>query len=436
MRATKAILLAISAVTSGVFVWFVSSPPPTPTPISTRADIARASTTGADIAFYERRAAEDAWSAADRAALARLYLQSGRETGEYRDYQRAEAAARAALQLRRERNEGAKLMLASSLLAQHRFVEARAVAERIVADAPDQVGSRALFAEILLELGEYQAANREFGVLEAFTENLAVSPRLARWHELNGRNERAGAILRQSAALAEARSDLPPEQVAWFQLRVADHALRNGKLRAAERAIERGLAANPRDYRLHSARARVYAARENWASALREVEMVGARADLATLGLGGDAARALGRTALAESFYQRVEEQARANPEPFARQWTQFCLEHGRRPQETLRTLEAEIRIRRDILGHELLAWAYEQAGRNVDARVQIQAALRLGTRDALLQYLAGVILNEPARRAEARRINPSFASGWLDLAMRHPSRQAGTGLSRARTSD
>jgi tetratricopeptide (TPR) repeat protein len=417
-----------------MFVWLLSTPTPAPPPppavapapavtlaLTSPSPSPAVSTTSADIAFFERRAAEDAWSAADRSALARLYLQRGRETGEYADFQRAEAAARASLQLRSDRNEGARLMLASSLLAQHRFVDAKGVAQKMVASNPDQVGSRALLAEILLELGEYQAADSEFRVLEAYAENLAVSPRLARWHELNGRNETARAILRQTASTANTRTDLPPEQVAWFQLRVADHALRNGRLREAEQAIRRGLEANPGDHRLRSARARLYAARGKWAAALREVESIGERADLATLGLGGDAARALGRASLAEAFYARVEAQARANPEPFARQWTQFCLEHGRHLQEALNTLEAEIRVRPDVLGHQLLAWAYELAGRNAEARPQIVAALRLGTRDALLQHLAGVVLDEPARRAQARRINPSFDAGWSAPSRRHP---------------
>src|SRR5688572_23163608 len=67
-----------------------------------------------DIAFYAKRAGEDAWSAADRAALATLYLQRARETGDYEDFRRAEQSARAALALRSSRNTKAQLALASS----------------------------------------------------------------------------------------------------------------------------------------------------------------------------------------------------------------------------------------------------------------------------------------------------------------------------------
>ena len=305
-----------------------------------------------DIALFERRAAEDPWSAADRAVLARLYLQRGRETGEYADFQRAERAARTALELRRERNERAHLILASSLLAQHRFAEARKEAQELVSLSPDQIGNHALLAEITLELGDYPAADSAFALLEPHEENLALAPRLARWHELNGRVDQARSILQRSAAAASARTDLPAEQVAWFQLRVADLALRTGRLRDADRALAAGLRVNPGDARLRSARARLAAARENWKQVLAEVAGLEDRLDLATLALAGDAERALGRPERAEAWYAQVEAQARANAEPFARQWTQFCLEHGRHLEETTRTLEAEIEQRTDVLGH------------------------------------------------------------------------------------
>ena len=364
-----------------------------------------------DIALFEKRAAEDPWSAADRAVLARLYLQRGRETGEYAASQQAERAARAALGLRRERNQRAQLILASSLLAQHRFAEARAEAETLVALEPDQVGSRALLAEILLELGDYTAADSAFALLIPHEENLAVAPRLARWHELNGRVRETRAILLRSAESARKRSDLPAEQVAWFYLRVADEALRTGRLRAADHALQTGLSLNPGDVRLRSARARLAAARRNWRGVLAEVSDLGGQLDLATLALAGDAARALHEYELAEAYYTQVEQQARANPEPFARQWTQFCLEHWRHGEETLRTLETEVTQRPDVLGHQLLAWAYQLAGRNEEAREQIRAALRLGTQDARLEYLAGQILGQPERLRNARKINR-----WFDV--------------------
>src|SRR5687767_2888475 len=97
------------------------------------------STTSLDIELYERRVAAVLLSAADFQRLAALRLQRGRETGDLEHYRRAEAAARTSLGLRADRNDRAQLVLASSLLAQHRFREARDAARLLVervADAP------------------------------------------------------------------------------------------------------------------------------------------------------------------------------------------------------------------------------------------------------------------------------------------------------------
>jgi tetratricopeptide (TPR) repeat protein len=137
------------------------------------------------------------------------------------------------------------------------------------------------------------------------------------------------------------------------------------------------------------------------------VDRVGAQADLATLALGGEAASALGQDERAQAFFRRVEEQARTNPEPFARQWTQYCLERRLYLDETVATLESEVRVRPDVLGQQLLAVGYQLQGRSAEARATIQRALRLKTQDALLQYQASRILGDPVRQRLARRINP-----------------------------
>src|SRR5688572_4894095 len=117
-------------------------------PESTHAALSQ-STTSLDIALYERRVVEDPASAADFQRLAALQLQRGRETGDLEHYRRAEAAARTSLGLRSDRNERALLVLASSLLAQHRFLEARDAARLLVervGDAPIAPAARGLLA--------------------------------------------------------------------------------------------------------------------------------------------------------------------------------------------------------------------------------------------------------------------------------------------------
>ena len=241
----------------------------------------------ADVAFFEARAARDPESAMDRTRLASLYMQRARETSDEQDYLRAEQTARASLALRAQRNGAASVVLASALLAQHRFVEARDVARQLVADQPDVDEYRALLGETSLELGEYDAAGQAFGsISRAGRSSLGIAPRLARWAEIRGDTAAAREIMRAAVEAVDAQGDLPREQASWFHLRLADLYMRQGRDRGAEHELGLGLALNPTDHRLLAARARFAAARHDW----REAILYGDSAiavvlDPATLGL-------------------------------------------------------------------------------------------------------------------------------------------------------
>jgi predicted Zn-dependent protease len=222
----------------------------------------------ADVAFYEVRVAGDPASAVDRTHLAALYLQRARETSDEEDYRRAEQSARASLELRTRRNGAASVVLASALLAQHRFTEARDAARHLVDAEPEVDAYRALLGETCLELGDYAGARAAFDSIgRSGRRSLAVAPRLARWAEIQGDTTGARRILRDAIAAAGALQDLPREQAAWFHLRLADLELRQGRERGAERALRDGLALHPDDHRLLAALARLAAVRHDWREA-------------------------------------------------------------------------------------------------------------------------------------------------------------------------
>jgi tetratricopeptide (TPR) repeat protein len=389
MRAISVATIAV-AVTLGAG-WTVArvQEPARPALDSAAAEIALR---GEHIAFYERRVTEDTESAADLGQLAGLYLQRARESGEIEDYHRAERAARRSVAIRSARNGKTRLVLASSLLARHRFPEALQEARALVAASPEVSSYRALLGEIEMEMGEYDAARATFAALDGVQRELAVAPRLARWAEITGRTPQARRLLLRALADASARVDLPNEQVAWFHLRVGDLELRDGRLRAAADAFRAGLAVRPGDERLLAGMARVAAARRKWRRVIAYGDQLGERADIATLALVGDAYAARGDSADAERWYARAEAKARANPEPFNRQWTLFRLEHGRDVRETLTLLREENRVRRDIYGYDQLALALLLSGEYREARTAMAQALHMGTRDPMLLRHAGMI--------------------------------------------
>ena len=370
-----------------------------------------------NIAFYEWRLRRDPTSAFDRAQLGALHLQRGRETGDPEDVLRAEALARGSLAERNTRNARGYSTLISALMTQHRFDEARAVAERLVALDSANVSARAVLGEIHMELGEYGTARRTFGALYARRSNLAVAPRLARWLELQGQTEEARRLLTNARDTAATRPKMPREQLAWFHLRVGDLELRGGHLGAARSAFRAGLAIAPQDARLLSAMARLEVARGRWRRAVDLGERAIAIApDPATLGLIGDAYAALGDSARAEEYFHTMEIVTLAQPGGFHRAWSLFLLDHERRVPEVLAQVQEEIHTRRDIYGWDLLAWALHHAERDREALPAMAHALALGTEDAMLFYHMGTIQRALGNRVAARRhlaralaINPTF---------------------------
>ena len=346
-----------------------------------------------DIEFYERRIAEDSFSAADRSRLALLYLQRARETGSYPDYERAAELSRQSLALRESHNEETFVLLTSALLAKHAFTDALRTARRLYATDTTNASHTALLAEVELEVGDYAAAARHFTLVARDADKPSIAARLARWYEVTGRVHKAQAILQQSARRLRASSDIPREQVAWFDYRLGELYLRTGDNVAADSAFHRALAVLPTDYRALGGLARLAATKRDWTSAIDYgSRAIAVQLDPATLGTMSDAYAALGDTAQSRSFADAMATAALSQPGAIHRAWGLFLLDHDRDIPRVLREAKADIVNRRDVYGYDLLAWASYKAGRIDDARRAAQAALSQGTEDATLLYHAGMI--------------------------------------------
>ena len=377
-----------------------------------------------DIVFYEQRAARDPESASDRARLAGLYLQRARETTDDRDYVRAEDAARASLALRTGRNGTAFVTLASALLAQHRFAEARAVARQLVAGEPAVASYRALLGETCLELGDYNCARAAFDSIDrAGRASLSVAPRLARWAEVRGDTARARYLVRRARAVADSLPGLPREQVAWFHLRAGSLELRQGRPDRADAEFRAGLAVIPGDHRLLAAMAHLAAVRNRWREAIRYGDSAIAVAlDPATLGVIADAYAALGDTARAAEYARTMEVAAGQQAGAYHRAWSLYLLDHGRRIPEVLAATQADVAGRPDVYGYDLLAWALYKQGRVPEARRAMASALAQGTQDAMLFYHAGMIERAARQPGRARMFLEKALAVSDAFAPMHPA--------------
>jgi tetratricopeptide (TPR) repeat protein len=372
-----------------------------------------------NIAFYEAVARRDPTGGMAMGQLALFYMRRARATGSYEDVLRSESAARRSLTNRGMHNTRARQALAASLLSEHRFTDALAIAQELADRDPGNAAFRASLGEIQMELGRYGEARASFESVAGYTNDLSVAPRLARWAELQGRPDEAYHLLDRSLLAVLDRHDVPAEQQAWFWLRLGDLQLRRGRMSDAAAAYERGLGVHENDYRLLAAMAKLEAARQHWQAAIDFGQRaVAVSLDPATLGTISDAYAALGDSARARDYAHAMEIAVSKQATAYHRAWSLFLLDHGRRVNEVLAKAQEELRTRKDIYGYDVVAWALHACGRDREARDAMTHALSLGTQDALLFYHAGVIdralgrADAAARElARAHALNPYIAT-------------------------
>ncbi|MBC7563020.1 MAG: hypothetical protein H7305_08895 [Gemmatimonadaceae bacterium] len=338
------------------------------------------------IAVWNTALVADPASALVLGQLAALHLQRGREGGTFDEYVEAERLARRSLARRTNRNSGTAATLISALLAQHRFTDARMVAVDLVAREPDVPEYRAALAEVAMELGDDVAADTLFRSVWASRGTLTIAARLARWLEINDHVPEARTLLMSAQADAMQRRDVAMETKAWFALRVGDLELRRGHLRAAEAAYTKGLVLEPDDPRLFAAMARLARERQRYDDVIRWGERaIGMQLDPATLGMVGDAYAMQGNAEKADEYFRTLEVAVSMQPGAYHRAWSLYLLDHGLRVNEVLRRAQDELRVRKDVYGYDVVAWALLKAGRGDEARAAMRAALRLKTPDPLL---------------------------------------------------
>lgn len=346
-----------------------------------------------NIDFWTGAANIDSFSAFFAAHKAAQLIQRARLTGEAIDAERAELEARRSLALRTHHNGGAFVTLAASLLEQHRFTEARDIARQLVAGQPDVDVYNSLLGETQLEVGDYEGARASFAAVVAPTASSGTLASAARWAELQGQTREARRLLRIARTMATKLPDMPAAEIAWFDMRDGDLALREGQPRSAEAAYRRGLALAPTDYRLQAAMSRLALALGRWNEAIAygEASIAGVL-DPGSLGVIADAHAGKGDTARAAEYERTMEVALSGQPGAYHRAWSLYMLDHGRRAPEMVTLALEELKTRRDVYGYDIAAWALHKANRNAEAREMMAAALRLGTRDPLLFYHAGAI--------------------------------------------
>lgn len=378
-----------------------------------------------EIAFYQQRLAIDSKSGLNRAALAGVYLTMARATGQGGWFLLAEQAAQRSLADLPFDNRGALLVLARIAEARHDFRTALRFAKQVGFDNEDAL---ALSVTSNLAMGKVSEANAAAETLVNRLPNLGSLTLRALVREAQGRDAEVLRDYKQAMATEE-----PGEVGGSARARslLGRFYTRRGQLTQAKALFLETLRLVPR-YPL----ALIYLADlETRLGNYREAEGYYSKVSAYTGGvatlfdrtvdrgmarvkeLQGDAIASQKLRDKAEAGL-RQEQLLGSRGFGHRRDLARLLLEKGRSQDvaEALALMQQEVKIRRDGVTLDILAWALSSAGDWKGADRVMAEIVRSGIRDAGMFYRAGAIARTLGKDTESRaylqkakEIDPSF---------------------------
>ena len=418
IRNLTALLAAFGAATALLVAVNHGSAPPALPASSDLAGAGVARTTDALIATLQRALRASPNDVAARTGLADAYLQKVRETGDPSFYPRAQALLADAL--RRRPRDSAGLTVAGTLaLARHDFGGALRLGEAALRAAPDTIRPLGVIADAQVELGRYDDAARTLQRMVDAKPSLASYARVSYYRELHG--DLAGAA--EAMSLAVDAGGQAPENVAYVQTLLGNLNFDRGRLDAARRAYLTALVGQPGFPAASAGLARVEAARGQLAAAIRRYRAVVARLPLPEYVVGlGEAELAAGRPDAARRDLALVGAEERllqANGVNTDVDLAIYEASHGN-PRLGVLLGRRAWAAAPSVRSADALGWALTRAGRPREGLAYAHRALRLGSRDPLFLFHAGIAARDAGQPAEARRLltdsirlNPRFSALW-----------------------
>lgn len=372
--------------------------------------------TDAQIETLQSRLSKQQPDATILAELGAAYLQKARETGNPAFYGKAEEVLARSLKLEPENGDALNGM-GQLALARHQFREALDWGERAVRVNPYRAANHGVAGDALVELGRYDEAVVAVQKMVDTRPDLASYARVSYLRELHG--DIPGAI--EAMQRAVAAGGPAAENTAYVRVQLGNLYFNSNRPDEAERhyqfALQRVADYGP----ARAGLAQVRAAHSDDAAAIELLtraveamplpEYVIALGDLyARTGRAGEAARQY-------DLVRALEKLFAANGADVDVETALFDADHGIDLPNALARARAGYERRPSIHAADVLAWTLHQSGRSQEAEPYMREALRLGTKDALKLYHAGMIADALGKSDEARAyldqalaINPHFS--------------------------
>lgn len=362
-------------------------------------------------------------SASGYNSLCAAYMKKARETGDFGFNKRAESALeRSFEQSKSAENYDAVELQSALLLTYHKFNEALEVARRAQAMRPQDALIYGAITDALVELGDYGEAFKSAQTMMNLRPSTASYSRVSYLRELQG--DTRGAIEAMRAA-TEAAGD--PETSAWCRVHLGDLLANAHELIAAEHEYDNALYIFPEYHAAFAAKARARLAAGDVEAAIDFYKKSLARVPLPDTAIAlGDLYAKLGRADEAKKQYELVEliERTSAASGTYSRSLALFYADHDMKLDDALQIAQRDRAVRSDIFTCDALAWVLYKKGDFAEAKMASDEALRLGTRDARINYHAGMIARALGHKREAAlhlqlalKLNPFFDVLQADVA-------------------
>jgi tetratricopeptide (TPR) repeat protein len=387
--------------------------------------------TDQQIATLQRAVRADPGKGDGYALLGDAYLQKARESGDPSFYTRADRSYGAALR-RDARNLTGVIGAGTLANTRHDFRRGLRLGLEAHLLAPDLARPYTVIADAQIELGRYPAAERTIQRLVDLRPTLSSYARASYYRELTG--DLAGAARAMQLAVSAGAGS--PENVAYVGTLLGDLELARGHVAAAagayRQALEAGTESDGSYAPALAGLAKVDIARGRLGAAAKRLRAASDRLPLTSyLTLLAEVDLASGHRAAARVELDTVRAQQRllraAGAVPDA-ELVVFEATHGD-PQAAVALGRRVYRSAPSVRSADALGWALTRSGRPAEGLAWARRALRLGSRDPLFHFHAGMAAKAAGRPELARHelwltlsLNPGF-SPWLAAQAREALR-------------
>jgi tetratricopeptide (TPR) repeat protein len=338
-------------------------------------------------------------------ALALAQSRRARETSDVKFYAAAEESLKESFAISPDNFDGKRIEV-WLLLGKHEFAAAREEALKLNRRMPDDVMVYGFLTDANVELGNYDEAEKSAQLmLDLRPGNSPGVARAAYLRELFGDVD--GALELMNMAL-QSTSPGEAEDAAWVLSQMGHLELSVGRIADAETSLQQALARFPGYHYALGNLAKVRIVQKRYDEA---VELLRQRYQAAPHAENlydlAEALQSAGRTEEAKRAFAEFEPKSLLESDRgdnSNRELIFYYTDYAHQPLKGLEVARKEFARRRDVYTLDAYAWALHVNGEDQEAHRQIEAALRVGIRDAKLIRHAGEIALALGDRSAAQK--------------------------------